>query len=668
METLAQRAAKRAKASTGNEPPASAPWMPTLVVISPDDSPQRSPRSSPQRESVIHSPSTGVGVCILGADLAGFAGGERQQEEPLRAAPDTPPPSTTPPRGVSPARASTAEPTRMEEEGASMGNGGSVPATNVGGEGTTSPQLGTDPPSTDQVDVHAVIEEVTKDAEAEATKIAAREAAKSAAEEAAKGPAGEAGKAAAGEAGKAAAEEAAKGPAAEEAADNQPSSPTASAPGKYLKVGDDLLVCLPGTASTRAPAEGEVFDNEALTAAGLQVVDEPSAISSGSQEEQPLRAMSANFQKLQALHRARQDKVNSRTAVLDKAEAYFQERIAQMQVWFPEARQDLRATRDQLDERQRELLLKQADIEKAQEAAKEHATTDEADQRQRQALLDTQEEDLVGREQALATMLHDKDREIEKLVTQRTQELEQKYKDALDALALDQAGKVEKLELERDELKEEISKLTKDRDMTTHTLAELQVTISDKTKLLSEANNFIDDLKLKLDTLEGTILDVKAREETLNKALADERQLLQSAAASHNDYVDRTLWTSRLIEVAERLTTQLAVMGMPDIRYSQEANISPSARLTLFFERVLDALEQLRSSRATYLANEARKLCRGALTKVLTKVAFWNPSVDFANALESLPEDAELKALEERIEPIISCVDGVKRLEGQRRD
>ena len=39
------------------------------------------------------------------------------------------------------------------------------------------------------------------------------------------------------------------------------------------------------------------------------------------------------------------------------------------------------------------------------------------------------------------------------------------------------------------------------------------------------------------------------------------------------------------------LTTQLAVMGMPDVRFSQEANTSPNARLTLFFKRVLDALE-----------------------------------------------------------------------------
>ena len=64
----------------------------------------------------------------------------------------------------------------------------------------------------------------------------------------------------------------------------------------------------------------------------------------------------------------------------------------------------------------------------------------------------------------------------------------------------------------------------------------------------------------------------------------------------------------------------------------------------MFFDRILDALEQLRSNRAAYLANEARRLRRGALTKVLTKVAFWNPSVDFADALESLPEDTDLTA------------------------
>ena len=48
---------------------------------------------------------------------------------------------------------------------------------------------------------------------------------------------------------------------------------------------DDLFVHLPGASSSRAPVEGEVFDEEVLAAAGLEVVDEPSTGGDGSQEE-----------------------------------------------------------------------------------------------------------------------------------------------------------------------------------------------------------------------------------------------------------------------------------------------------------------------------------------------------------------------------------------------
>ena len=185
----------------------------------------------------------------------------------------------------------------------------------------------------DEEDIDIIIGEVAKDAEAEAVRIAAEEAAKSATGEADEGSGGDPGKAAAEEPSKAAAEEHGKGPAGEaaeeEVANDQPSSPAAPPPPNYLKVGDDLFIRLPGSADTRAPAEGEVFDDEVLVTAGLQVVDEPSASGNGSQEEQLLRAMGANFQKLQVLHRARQDKVKSRMAVVDKAEADFGERIAQ---------------------------------------------------------------------------------------------------------------------------------------------------------------------------------------------------------------------------------------------------------------------------------------------------------------------------------------------------
>ena len=116
--------------------------------------------------------------------------------------------------------------------------------------------------------------------------------------------------------------------------------------------------------------------------AGLQVVDEPSAGDGDPREEQLLQAMSANFQKLQVLHRTRQDKVKSRMAAVDKAEAVFGERVTQTQVWLTEPREELRTAQDELDERKQELVLKQANIEKVQEAAKEQAAKDEAARQQ----------------------------------------------------------------------------------------------------------------------------------------------------------------------------------------------------------------------------------------------------------------------------------------------
>ena len=91
-----------------------------------------------------------------------------------------------------------------------------------------------------------------------------------------------------------------------------------------------------------------------------------------------------------------------------------------MQVWFGEAREDLKASQIQLSERQRELLLKQADFDKAHEVAKAKAAKDEYDQTQRRISLDIEEEDLVSREAALAAMLCPKDEEIERLVVQQT--------------------------------------------------------------------------------------------------------------------------------------------------------------------------------------------------------------------------------------------------------
>ena len=146
---LARRVAKGARAPTGDKPPASTSRASGVIFISPKTNPQRSPHSSPQCKSVIHFSLAGIGVRILIADLAGFAEGEQQQEEPLRATPDMLPPPTTPTRGVSPTRASTNEATRMEEEVVGTCTGDSVLATDVSGEGDASSPLIMDPPLMD---------------------------------------------------------------------------------------------------------------------------------------------------------------------------------------------------------------------------------------------------------------------------------------------------------------------------------------------------------------------------------------------------------------------------------------------------------------------------------------------------------------------------------------
>ena len=127
-------------------------------------------------------------------------------------------------------------------------------------------------------------------------------------------------------------------------------------------------------------------------------------------------------------------------------------------------------------------------------------------------------------------------------------------------------------------------------------------------------------------------------------------------------------WIGCLEDIAGRITSQLATMVMPSVRYALERSGTTNAKLTLFFEWVLGALEQLHANRAASLADEARRLCQGAMTKVLTKVAYWNPNLDFDAALKSLPEDVDLTPLRERIKPVISGVGRILRVEGQRRD
>ena len=112
----------------------------------------------------------------------------------------------------------------------------------------------------------------------------------------------------------------------------------------------------------------------------------------------------------------------------------------------------------------------------------------------------------------------------------------------------------------------------------------------------------------------------------------------------------------------------MATMGMPHVRYAPERSGIVNTKLTLFFEGVLGALAYLHSNRVATLAEEAQRLFQRVVTKVLTKTAYWNPDLDFAVAMKSLPDGADLTVLKERNKPITDNTDEIKRVEGQRRD
>ena len=142
--------------------------------------------------------------------------------------------------------------------------------------------------------------------------------------------------------------------------------------------------------------------------------------------------------------------------------------------------------------------------------------------------------------------------------------------------------------MERDELKEQALKLSNEKSTLNSALAEAQGPVISRTGELSEAQNSVRDLKLKLEDLEKMLSGSRAREETLNRSLEEEKQLRANEAASHQDYVaGENRWISRLEGVAGRVTSQLATIGMPHMRYAPERSGTVNTKLTLLFEGVL---------------------------------------------------------------------------------
>ena len=160
-----------------------------------------------------------------------------------------------------------------------------------------------------------------------------------------------------------------------------------------------------------------------------------------------------------------------------------------------------------------------------------------------------------------------------------------------------------------------------------------------------------------------------AREEevALKEEIKANEALLASAAATQNTFRENVEhWTEGLVNIAAVIDEELAQLGMEDFGYPSDEHLS--AKLSLFFKGVATALQRLRERIPKQLADESRRICAGALQKVLMKVAFRNPGLNLTNVLKSLPPDADLDALKALVAPIVDKVSEIKRVEGGRVD
>ncbi|XP_044339216.1 nuclear matrix constituent protein 1 [Triticum aestivum] len=141
-------------------------------------------------------------------------------------------------------------------------------------------------------------------------------------------------------------------------------------------------------------------------------------------------------------------------------------------------------------------------------------------------LLNAGEKDVSSREENLAASLCSKDKELEGLVRQRTKELEDKHKVALDALSSDSPTQMKKVvddlattSSAKNDLDHQVAKLMEELAGSTKEttalkeeaqkaktlLKEVQSKLSSKSQDLETANCSIDDFKARIGTLESSI-------------------------------------------------------------------------------------------------------------------------------------------------------------------
>lgn len=286
------------------------------------------------------------------------------------------------------------------------------------------------------------MEEIARNAAEEAAKIAAGEATKTAAEEAAK-TAAEATSSASAPGTASAGMDVEMGAAGDAvlAADNHPIAPDAPPVSESLRLSSPQRgTDIPSTADTGERALGSM-DEELIIPPSTTTEEERDA-DDDAEDYYFLQSMSDSFKGLQKHYSRHLEKLQRRATNIEKAEQEFLQLVDEAQVWYAEKVQDIKVRQIQLAADREAFILEKAEADIAQAEAAEKAAATNRELIQRKVSLDSHEDDLVVREENLAATLHAKDEEIQALLTKRTEEFEQKHREALQSQATEHAGKL----------------------------------------------------------------------------------------------------------------------------------------------------------------------------------------------------------------------------------
>lgn len=260
------------------------------------------------------------------------------------------------------------------------------------------------------------MEEIAKSAANEAAKISAEEAAASAAEEARKTP--EEPDKPSGKTSEPVITDAEMGEAGSDkpSIDIHPSAPEAQArTGPLDPINQQQESGVPSSSGVGEPAFEDAIAE--ILAPFSSSVTVPDSSDDGSADLASLKTMAAGFKDVQDRYGKRWEKLHTQQQAVELAEQKLKEKAEEIHRWYNEKSQSIR--------RQDERLA----------AAKEKAAALDGKLAERETQLVIKEKDLAVREEAPAAKLHGKDEEIQTLLMQRTSELEENHKKAIETQA-----------------------------------------------------------------------------------------------------------------------------------------------------------------------------------------------------------------------------------------